>query len=297
MTQRSGFFNAIDIQPNGHGIIQGDPVNAKWSIWKTTNYGINWTKINTLNAWNTDASSFNSLYIRGQTIYFCGIGGKIFFSSNSGSNWTQQSVSLSWPIAIWFNNDSVGMVGSGLGKTTNGGVNWTTQSAPGSGTIRGIAGYGENWWYVRRYKTIHRSTNNGLTWSTDSTSQELWDIAISKTGTSLWAVGEFGSIYSNNGTITNVISNSIPLSIFLNQNYPNPFNPSTKIKFNILKNSFVELTVFDSSGRLIKKLLNESLQAGTYESVFDGSGIPSGVYFYTLKTNEFTETKKMILLK
>ena len=92
----------------------------------------------------------------------------------------------------------------------------------------------------------------------------------------------------------------------LEQNYPNPFNPITVIKFQVV-NGFpiktlgndkkVVLKVFDVMGREIQTLVNESLKPGTYEVSFDGSALNSGVYFYKLITNGYTETRKMLLLK
>ncbi len=83
----------------------------------------------------------------------------------------------------------------------------------------------------------------------------------------------------------------------LKQNYPNPFNPKTKIKYEIAKSGFVNLKVFDVLGREIKTLVNESQNVGTYEIDFDASHLNSGMYFYKLTTNNFSEMKKMILVK
>ena len=82
----------------------------------------------------------------------------------------------------------------------------------------------------------------------------------------------------------------------------NPFNPSIKIKFDIPKSSYVKLIVYDALGREIKTLVNGKLNAGRYEVSWpaptgDGSSYPSGVYFYKLTTNEFSDIKKLILLK
>ena len=83
----------------------------------------------------------------------------------------------------------------------------------------------------------------------------------------------------------------------LEQNYPNPFNPVTKINFNILKQGNVNLNIYDASGRFVKSLVNETLSQGSYAVDFDASGISSGVYFYRLETKEFTDVKRMILVK
>ncbi len=83
----------------------------------------------------------------------------------------------------------------------------------------------------------------------------------------------------------------------LHQNYPNPFNPSTKLRFEITKREFVSLTVYNSIGQEVASLLNESKSPGTYEIDFDASALPGGTYFYRLSSGEYSETKKMILVK
>jgi hypothetical protein len=83
----------------------------------------------------------------------------------------------------------------------------------------------------------------------------------------------------------------------LSQNYPNPFNPTTSLQYTIGSRQFVTLKVYDLLGREIATLVNEEKPAGEYEVEFDGSALTSGIYFYQLKAGEFTETRKMILLK
>ncbi|HMQ78212.1 MAG TPA: T9SS type A sorting domain-containing protein [Ignavibacteria bacterium] len=93
------------------------------------------------------------------------------------------------------------------------------------------------------------------------------------------------------------INTGVPGNFSLEQNYPNPFNPQTRIKFSITGSTFAELKIFDILGREVKTLVNENLRAGEYEVTFSAVNLPSGVYFYRLKTTEFTETKKMVLIK
>jgi hypothetical protein len=83
----------------------------------------------------------------------------------------------------------------------------------------------------------------------------------------------------------------------LNNNYPNPFNPSTKISYSIPRKSMVTLEVYDLAGNQISTLVNEEKSAGSYEVVFEASQLTSGVYFYTLRTGNYTETKKMVVLR
>jgi len=88
-----------------------------------------------------------------------------------------------------------------------------------------------------------------------------------------------------------------PVNYTLFQNYPNPFNPSTKIKYSIPKISFVTLKIFDILGREITTLVNEEKPAGNFEVEFDGAELSSGIYFYKLQTGNYSEVKKMILIK
>ncbi len=94
-----------------------------------------------------------------------------------------------------------------------------------------------------------------------------------------------------------VIFNNVPTDFILEQNYPNPYNPSTKIQYSIPEESFIKLSVYNSLGEKVADLEEGMKLAGYYEVNFDGSSLPSGIYFYTLSTSKLTITKKMILLK
>lgn len=107
--------------------------------------------------------------------------------------------------------------------------------------------------------------------------------------------------YNGNYTyynLQNEISVGIPAKFNISQNYPNPFNPSTKISFEIPKDSKVSIQLFDMTGRLVGTLLNnENYQAGYYTVQFNGAELASGTYFYRISAGEFTATKKMQLIK
>lgn len=83
----------------------------------------------------------------------------------------------------------------------------------------------------------------------------------------------------------------------LSQNYPNPFNPTTEINYQISVNSLVTLKVYDVLGREIRTLVNALRNAGAYTAQFDGTGLPSGVYFYRIRAGNFTDMKKLVLMK
>lgn len=94
---------------------------------------------------------------------------------------------------------------------------------------------------------------------------------------------------------------NIPTAFVLSQNYPNPFNPSTTIEYQIPSNGFVSLTIYNSRGQVVSSLVNEYQTAGKYRVSFHSesvsSGLPSGLYFYSLRAGDFKETRKMMLLK
>lgn len=98
--------------------------------------------------------------------------------------------------------------------------------------------------------------------------------------------------------VSDVRGNSqIPAEVSLFQNFPNPFNPSTTIRFEIPRSASVSLKVYDVLGREVATLADEPLAAGKYERVFEATGLASGMYSYRLVTGEFTQTKKLLLLR
>jgi len=97
--------------------------------------------------------------------------------------------------------------------------------------------------------------------------------------------------------LNEIIEIGIPNKYDISQNYPNPFNPATNIRYDLPKNGFVKLVVYDALGREIETLVNEKQSAGVYEVIFNASQYSSGVYFYKLTTDGFSETKKMLMIK
>ncbi|KAA3614816.1 MAG: T9SS C-terminal target domain-containing protein [Calditrichaeota bacterium] len=89
----------------------------------------------------------------------------------------------------------------------------------------------------------------------------------------------------------------IPQEYKLYNNYPNPFNPSTKITFEIPKESDVKITIYDLNGSIVSTLVNRFFTSGKYTLTYNAEGLPSGTYFYKLETNYYSETKKMVLMK
>ena len=93
------------------------------------------------------------------------------------------------------------------------------------------------------------------------------------------------------------LSENIPFEYSLEQNFPNPFNPTTRISFQLPANEFVTLKVYDVLGKEIQTLINEQKSSGEHYIEFDGSNLPSGIYFYKMQAGNFVQTKKFVLMK
>ena len=122
----------------------------------------------------------------------------------------------------------------------------------------------------------------------------VFDRTAGNTGTlNAWSL----SIIVSPATSVSPVSNNLPGKFELTKNYPNPFNPTTTIGFRVMDFGLVSLRVFDVLGREVAALVNEEMHPGAYQVAFDASTLSSGVYFYRLHAGEFSETKRMLLLK
>jgi hypothetical protein len=161
--------------------------------------------------------------------------------------------------------------------------------------------------------TIEKSTDNGTTWTVVGTVQTtanatpatitVNDAQANKirfsnqtTGTGKDEDLDELSVTSYTGTAVGE-EVGIPNNYSLAQNYPNPFNPSTKISFELPKEGFTTLSVFNVLGQKVANLVNKNLQAGSHEFTFDASELNSGVYLYKLESGNFVKTMKMLLIK
>ena len=152
---------------------------------------------------------------------------------------------------------------------------------------------------------------NGTTWSTLGSGMNADVYALQSMGGDLYVGGMFttaGGLAANyiakyacsprpTSISEETINRTIPDRYQLEQNYPNPFNPTSTIRYNIASAGFVKISVYDILGREIRVLVNEEKGPGHYEVQFDAGNLSSGVYFYTIRTRDYSQSKKMILLK
>ena len=230
--------------------------------------------------------------------------GTILRTTNGGNNWGSVPSGTSIPLrSIFFANDTIGYIAGFNGtflKTTNGGDNWFSLPTGNSGNYRTVYFTSVDTGYISS-NTIYKTTNGGVNWSSQSVPSgvNLNSMCFPATDTG-FVVGDNGVILKTvTGGLTNAgqTNNVIPESFKLYQNYPNPFNPTTNIRFEIPQQSLVKLIVYNILGREIATLVNEKLSAGSYETDWNGTGYPSGVYFYKIIANDFVNVKKMVLIK
>ena len=234
-----------------------------------------------------------------------GIYGTMLISNGDPLTWTIQSTpteAFLWNVKMtddWSLGIATGW--NGALKTVNNGNDWTffevtnnmnfsalVFSNDGSGLTGGDDGL------------IFNTTDGGDTWNQmiSNTSNRIINFYLLDDN-SAWAVGKFGTILYDPSIPVSIEPNdiSIPDGFILKQNFPNPFNPSTQIEFSLPIDDFVNITVYNTIGQVVDIATSSYHTTGNYKVEWNGSELPSGIYFYQLRTSTFTKTKKMVLVK
>lgn len=195
--------------------------------------------------------------------------------------------------------------GHGVHKSTNTGANWTilNDGLGGDPYVSSIIRVGTNLLCTQTAggRGVFRTTNDGANWAEVTGEGPFWsdfrniisynNKVFVSTGSGIYSRPENQLVVGiQNGTAR-------PLNFSLKQNYPNPFNPETKINYSVRGNEFVRISVYDIAGKLVSTLVNDYRTAGEYSVNFNAGNFPSGTYFYELKAGDFSETKKMVLIK
>lgn len=260
-------YRAIDMIDNLNTFIASSDFQlaGQWNsyIQKSTNNGTSFNIVKTVNS--SIRCAFTDIeFVNLSTGYAANQNGKLYRTTNSGITW--DSVSLGFiPNSIEFSSLTTGFIcgnGGYLAKSTDGGISWIQQTTPVNSNLNANHAY------------------NDLT---------------------VYAVGSNGTLLKtvDGGSYVGITlsGNETPAEFSLSQNYPNPFNPVTNISFDIPNASNVELALFNVLGIEVRVIASEYLTAGKYGVNLNASDLPSGTYFYRLKAGEFSETKKMILIK
>jgi len=302
-TIAGGFINAIKMYSATNGIATGDVLAGVWLILGTTDGGSTWTTLSSPTA--TGDGRNNCLQVMSPNVWFGTGQGTMWKSTNLGVNWVSTATTglAGQVLGVHYNSATVGLGGGAtMVKSTDGGTSYTLLPASGTGNISGIQGSGNDFWYTRG-TGIFRSTDNGATWVQSHTHTAAQnDISLVTDGNGCmtgWSCGATGTIAKMTGmpVAINEPTTQIPTAYKMEQNYPNPFNPTTNITFALPKSGIVTLKVYDVLGKEVASLVNSFTNAGTHIVPFDASALSSGVYIYKITTGDFTDSKKMVLIK
>ncbi len=187
--------------------------------------------------------------------------------------------------------------------TSNGGTNWSVTNIPANNYLNNVFAIDDlNFYAIGDYGFIFRSSNGGQSWYQENNNNfdtRLFGIYFTDRYNG-WIAGGNGMIAKYTETPSNIFSenNSGNLKSFhLSQNYPNPFNPETIISYELRNTNYVSLEIYDLLGKKMESLIEKKQNPGKYIVKWNASAYPSGIYFYKLETDAYSETKSMVLLK
>jgi photosystem II stability/assembly factor-like uncharacterized protein len=295
----------VDFINENTGMICG----AAGGVMKTTNGGLTWVEVR----YNGDADFNDICMIDSNIAYVVGEKGiypeaVIFKTTNGGLNWSRQISNIIIDlVSVSFVNAQTGIAGGWRGsmpKTTNGGTMWNPLVWTGViQDIWSIQFISENVLTCCGNLGIFRSTNGGYNWHVQlPTLRSYAYTAISfineSTGLSCCSNGKIFTT-TNGGEPVGVIkiSNSLPAEFSLCQNYPNPFNSETNFEFDVNINDNYKLEIYDLLGRKVEEVFNKYITSGKYRIIYKAPLLTSGVYYYKLYSEKFSQTKKFVLLK
>jgi len=316
-TSMAKFMNYIEMFDSLNGMAMGDaPVNDKPALFlKTTNGGIDWISQNDsylIGLWSGDIWRRVDFVDINTGYFYFRAPRKLYKTTNSGQDWVVINDTIFCAVIkgydenIFLGEDTDGTIS----RTLDGGQNWESFN-------RNILGWALDIEYTPGNPskvwcgsdTISFSSDTGKTWVKEFSNQSgaLYDIVFTDENTG-WFFSGGGGTLSNiyrttnggHGGIVSVddnVKDFRPDGFSLEQNYPNPFNPTTIIKYQVSELGYLTINVYDVLGNEIGTLVNEEKQVGAYEVEFDGAGLTSGIYFYQLRAGDYTDTKKMILLR
>jgi photosystem II stability/assembly factor-like uncharacterized protein len=263
-----------------------------YGVYKSTNNGDSWVNIG--GAGGAKALAFNSL-----GDLFLGSWGGGFWKLPAGDTvWVNltSNVGASWIWSMLIAGNDYIYVGSR--RSTDNGISWEDISLPGPYPCYAENSVGHIFMGTRSYGTgIWRSVDFGESWESINTylpTLEIWSLAIDSDDYLYAGTDGYSMLKTTVSTLVSVDEAEFaPLSFRLEQNYPNPFNFSTLISWHSPVGCHQSLKIYDIFGKEIATLVDEYKPAGEHEAEFNGNSLPGGCYFYQLRINGYTVTKKM----
>ena len=290
-----------------YGGVHGTGVSM---VWRSTNNGVTWNGVYSNFG---DKIIYTIVSIPNNIILAGGNDGEIVRSTDFGETWNSSNVGIpsdAYCKMIRVSQNGLIFIGTsnyGIFRSNDGGASWNAiNNGLNSIEITSISINSLGKIFANTPNGVFVSIDDGDNWS--SRNSGFLDLSILSllcdSSDYLYAATMSTGVYRSTISTTSVGegANEQPSTYKLNQNYPNPFNPATTIAYQIPQTEFVTLKVYDILGREVATLVNEAKPAGSYEVQFDShSGevrnLTSGIYFYQLNAGEYSDTKKMILLK
>ena len=273
-------------------------------VFRSTNNGSTWTN-STSGMTNT---RITSLAVTGNSVFAGTFGGGVFYSTNNGTSWSAVNTGI-LNLDVWTVNITPSYPGyvfagtsGGVFYTSNNGNNWISFNSGLTDTyIHTLAFAGQVIFTGTDFDGVFRSTNLGGNWiamNEGLSNTTVW--VLTTAGQYLYAGTNGNGVFKRALTELVSVNNSsevFPENFSLTQNYPNPFNPVTKIKYSLKEQSIVKLSVYDASGKMIENLKDGMQSKGNFEVEWNAVNYSSGIYYYKLEAGNYSETKKMILVK
>jgi photosystem II stability/assembly factor-like uncharacterized protein len=305
----SVFFSSPNI-----GWIAGGHYTFGTIILKTTDQGETWQEKYSSNSGLLHDINFVSDEI-GFAVGYNSDGAIIVKTTNGGTSWqTLDCGIVECRLAtVYFLNENIGWVAGKSGSinstpkvvllmTNDGGATWISKISNKYGDIQSIKMSDANNGYAAGLASDNLSginfvsTDGGNNWIHKTEQTIFFNSLFFLSSATGWATTS-ASIYKYDNP-SSVLENTLfPKHFALHQNYPNPFNPSTKINYSVPRQSNIKIIVFDALGKYITTLVNKEMSIGNYRVEFNASHLSSGIYFYQMRTDEFIQTNKMILLR
>lgn len=310
-----------DFIDSRNGILAGYVYNgenydfSKGVIYTTGDGGITWTKTADLYDPDNGFPPSKIKMLSSSRIVLMGEMASFFLSEDGGKTWKYMSKLplRSTTFSLQFIDENNVCVSSlaGIYKSADGGLTWIKkfEGFSSGNTVRDVHFCDINTGYAvgdgstsPNYSLIMKTTDGGDNWSFEfpPTVNRLLGV-FTINDTTCYAVGSQGTIISTftGGNETGVEEDPgfVPSEYSLLQNYPNPFNPSTVIDYYMPETSAISIRVYDILGKEVAVLLDAQMPAGSHSVIFNASHLPSGIYFYTISSARYRETKKMMLLK
>jgi hypothetical protein len=322
-TSKASYDNGFTVPSVNSVVINGFNILASTmssGVFRSTDSGGSWVQVNNgLTSSSSTLPQINSMILHSyqQNVYiYLAAGNGVYLTRDYGNTWYKKS--SGFPTGTIINslaaNGPVILAATSVGlyRSTNLGDSWSQVSGAPT-TINTFTVY-NSYIFCGTALGVYFSKDNGLNWGNVSTGMSYVDvISLGITGTYIMAGTYKDGIWRR--PLSEMVqvtppaaaeTEKIPLGFELSQNYPNPFNPSTIIKYTIPSEApymsslqHVTLKVYDVLGRDIATLVNESKSPGSYAVSFQAEKyyLPGGVYFYTLRSGNYSLTKKMVLMK